>query len=97
MHLHIPEPAKYYCEEDEDHFFSWLQDIPAIKSVQGTPQGLDLTIITPIDQLSFYQLVGLMARYQLEMYSLRPLCENHANPWFTDKKNYWHKFVFGRK
>ena len=37
MLLSIPEPAKYFCEADEEHFFGWLQGLPAVKAVAGTP------------------------------------------------------------
>lgn len=95
MLLHIPEPTRFYCESDEDHFFAWLESIPAVKAVVGTPEGLNLTIEVPIDRLSFYELVGLMTRYQLDKKSLRQLCEGHADPWFNDAKNYWYTSVFG--
>lgn len=95
MLLGIPEPTRYYCESDEDHFFAWLESIPAIKAAVGTPEGIDLTVNEPIDKLSFYELVGLMTRYQLDMSCLRPLCEPQSDPWFTDPKNYWYTSVFG--
>lgn len=95
MLLRIPEPVRFYCEVDEDHFFAWLQGIAAVKAVVGKPDGLHLTVDVPIDRLSFYELVGLMARYQLDKKCLRPLCEGHIDPWFTDSKNYWYKSVFG--
>jgi hypothetical protein len=93
--LQIPEPSRFHCESDEDHFFAWLEGIPAVKSVVGTPDGLTLTIEHPIDRTSFYELVGLMTRYQLEKESLRQLCEGHADVWFNDAKNYWYTSVFG--
>ena len=95
MLLCVPEPASYYCEADEEHFFAWLENIPAIKIVTGTPKGLTLTIEEPIDKLSFYELVGLLTRYQLDRSCLRPLCESQADPWFADTKNYWYASVFG--
>lgn len=95
MLLLIPEPMRFYCESDEDHFFAWLEGIAAVKAVVGTQEGMNLTIEVPIDRLSFYELVGLMTRYQLDKKSLRLLCESHTDPWFTDPKNYWHESVFG--
>ena len=95
MLLSIPEPAMYYCEADEEHFFAWLEHIPAIKNVEGTPRGLTLTIEEPIDKLSFYELVGLLMRYQLDPRCLRPLCESQTDPWFADAKNYWYRSVCG--
>lgn len=95
MLLSIPEPAKYFCEADEEHFFGWLQGLPAVKSVAGTPTGLDVTIETPIDKLSFYELAGLLTRYQLPLTSLRVLCADQRDPWFHDAQNYWYAAVFG--
>ncbi|WCM87697.1 hypothetical protein [Acidovorax sp. NCPPB 3576] len=95
MMLRIPEPTRFYCEADEDHFFSWLQGIAAVKAFVGTPDGLDLNIEMPIDQLSFYELVGLMTRYQLDKKCLRPLCDGHKDPWFSNQQNYWYESVFG--
>ena len=95
MLLAIPEPKSYYCESDEDHFFAWLESIPAIKAAVGTPQGINSTVEEPIDKLSFYELVGLMARYELDRLCLRPLCESQIDPWFKDPKNYWYTSVFG--
>lgn len=94
MLLSIHEPKRYYCESDEDHFFGWLKTIPAVKAVVGTPAGLDLTIEQPIDRLSFYELVGLMTRYQLDKKCLRQLCDDHEDEWFNDAKNYWYEAVF---
>ena len=90
----IPEPSRYYCEPDEDHFFAWLKSIPAIKKIVGTPTGIELLIEEPIDKLSFYELVGLLTRYDLDRRCLRPLCIQHSDPWFNDKKNYWFDAVF---
>ncbi|MBC7706263.1 MAG: hypothetical protein H7274_20220 [Rhodoferax sp.] len=94
MLITIPEPKRFYCASDENHFFSWLQSIPAVKSVNGKQHGLDLIFDVPIDRVSFYELVGLMTRYRLEMRALRPLCEGHTDQWFTDEKNYWYKAIF---
>jgi hypothetical protein len=95
MELQIPEPERFYCDADEDHFFGWLNGIPAIKGFVGTPAGLDLTVDVPIDRTSFYELVGLLTRYQLDSRCLKPLCEGQTDPWFTDATNYWFKSVLG--
>jgi hypothetical protein len=94
MLLSIPEPSRYYCELDEDHFFGWLKSIPAIKELKGTPEGLELIVDQPIDRLSFYELVGLMTRYQLDTRCLHHLCVGHEDAWFNDAENYWYTAVF---
>lgn len=93
--LLIPEPSVYYCEPDEEHFFSWLRAIPAIREVTGTPAGLELIVDEPIDKVSFYELVGLLTRYGLDSKCLQPLCCLQTDPWFNDPKNYWYANVFG--
>ena len=93
--LLIPEPSLYYCEPDENCFFTWLNAIPAVRDVTGTPAGLELAIEEPIDKISFYELVGLMTRYGLDKRCLLPLCESQSDPWFRDSKNYWYAAVFG--
>lgn len=94
MLITIPEPPGYFCESDEDNFFAWLKSLPAVKAVVGTPQGLDVTFDVPVDRLSFYELVGLLSRYQLPLTSLKPLCADHSDRWFNDPKNYWYSAVF---
>ncbi|QNK74555.1 hypothetical protein H7F36_04780 [Variovorax sp. PAMC28562] len=90
----VPEPAQFYCEADERNFFTWLSGIDGISKYVGTQSGLNLTIPTPMDRGSFYDLVGLLSRYSLDLKCLRPLTINHPDQWFTDKKNYWYEKVF---
>lgn len=94
MLISLPEPSLFFCDVDEDHFFGWLQGVPAVKAVVGTHTGLDVTVETPIDKLSFYELAGLLTRYQLPLTSLRVLCDGQDDPWFNDSKNYWYAAVF---
>ena len=95
MLISIDQPEWFYCDSDEESFFAWLQRIVAVKAFVGTPpHGLNLTIEVPIDRTSFYELVGLMTRYQLDKKSLRQLCEGHEDAWFNDAKNYWYASVF---
>jgi hypothetical protein len=50
--LVIDEPNPYYCQTDENHFFAWLQSIPVVKEVKGTPSGLELIVQLPVDKAS---------------------------------------------
>lgn len=95
MKIIIPEPQRFFCEADEDHFFGWLKEIDAIQSVSGSPDGLELEVNDPVDKLSFYELVGLLNRYDLDRRCLRPLCIGNPDSWFNDRKNYWYPSVFG--
>lgn len=93
MLLVIKSPF-YYCEPDKDYFFAWLEAIPAIKKVTGTADVLELIVEDPIDKISFYELVGLLTRYNLDRKCLRPLCHLQTDPWFNDPQNYWYAAVF---
>jgi len=95
--LQIPQPSEFYCEADEEHFFGWLGNIKAVESFQGTANGLCLTLADPIDRSSFYELVGLLARYSIDMSSLRSLCETNPDEWFRRSENYWYQSVFAEK
>ena len=92
--LLIPEPVPFHSQLDEDHFFAWLKDIPAVKNVSGTPKGLELDIDEPIDSASFHELAGLLTRYGLDRRCLRPLAESNPDISLRDPVKYWHRSVF---
>jgi hypothetical protein len=93
----IPEPKLFFGEQDEDHFFAWLEEVPAVRDIKGTPDGLEIELAKPVDRVSFYGLVGLLTRYGLDRTSLQVLCEENEDPWFHDPGNYWFKSVFEDK
>jgi hypothetical protein len=70
--LTIPEPAFFYCQLDEDHFFKWLQAINGVKEVRG--HGTDLTLYLSVPYLSdsaLRDLLGLLYRYGVPMAALQ--------------------------
>jgi hypothetical protein len=91
----IPEPDVFHSQLDEDHFFGWLNDIPAVKSVTMVSEGLQLDIGEPIDRVSFQELASLLTRYDLDRRCLKPLAESNPDPWLRDPVKYWHDAVFG--
>jgi hypothetical protein len=93
--LLINGPSPYYCQTDEDHFFGWLQSIPAIKAVKGTPSGLELTVQRPIDSDSLRDLIALLTRYSVDCRPLKPLCDEQQDEYFRAKGKYWHAAVYG--
>lgn len=90
----IPEPAPFHCQLDEDHFFAWLNDIPAVKDVRGTAKGLELELSEPVDGVSFRELAGLLTRYGLDLRCLRPLAPQ-LDPSLRNPVAYWYQAVFG--
>jgi hypothetical protein len=92
--LFIDQPSPYYSQTDEDHFFGWLQSIPAIKKVTGIPKGLELIVQRPIDRESLRDLIALMTRYGLDRRPLKPLCDEQPDEYFRREGTYWHSAVY---
>jgi hypothetical protein len=93
--LLINEPLRYYSQADEDHFFAWLQSIPAIEKVTGVGRGLELIVRRPIDKGSLYDLIAVMTRYNLDCRPLKPLCDEQQDEYFRDEGKYWHSAIYG--
>jgi hypothetical protein len=93
--LLLHEPSPYFCAHDEDHFFGWLQSVPAVEGVRGTPAGLEVKIAVPIDDDDLRSLIGLHARYGLDASPLRALRTARNEKWFHDPRKYWFASVFG--
>lgn len=91
----LPEPVPFYTYQDEKNFFSWLESIPAVKSLVGVPGGVELTLIDPIDDDSLESLIAITTRYGLKATCLAPLTNEQNAHWFTDKGAYWYTAVFG--
>ena len=85
----------FYSKTDEDHFFAWLQSIPAIKKVTGVGRGLELIVRRQIDRDSLRDLIALLTRYNLDCRPLRPLCDEQQDEYFRGKEKYWHSAVYG--
>jgi hypothetical protein len=93
--LFIDGPSPFYSQTDEDHFFAWLESIPAIKKVTGRERGLELVVERPIDKESLRDLIALMTRYDVNRRPLKPLCDEQEDEYFRDEGKYWHSAVYG--
>ncbi|WP_243313580.1 hypothetical protein [Fundidesulfovibrio agrisoli] len=95
MKLIIPQPRLYYSNGDEDFLFHWLKWIAEGKDAILCDGGVEITLNDPVDDASLRELIGLMARYSLDMKCLKPLRTAQNEHWFADPMAYWHKSVFG--
>jgi hypothetical protein len=84
----------FYCQEDEEHFFGWLEQVPAVQSVRGWLQNLDVSIAAPFDDQSLRTLLGLFARYGLNGAPLQALCTPENEGWFREPGKHWFASVF---
>ena len=91
-------PMKYGSHGDETAFFSWLQSIPGVVSVEG--QGRELHIGLRSKRLSSHSLCELIALYQRYKGNMKELAQfaNSSNKaWFGSPDAYWYKKVFGEE
>jgi len=89
--------GSYYSQSDEAAFFNWLQAIPGVSSVVGTPTGLEVTLRSKrLSQVALRELLALHFRYGLPMKDLAQFETAQNKSWFRAPHMYWHKKVFGR-
>jgi hypothetical protein len=84
-----------YSPKDKEVFFGWLESIPSVAKVGGV--GFDVTISLRskrVSQQDLRELIAILYRYRMNMRVLAPLASSR-HPWFTDKKKFWYKRVFG--
>ena len=94
-HLMILE-GTYYAPQDEAHFFDWLQGIPGVTRVVGTPHGLRVTLRSlGLSESSLRALIALHWRYRLPMRDLAVFRNAGNERWFAAAASYWHSAVFG--
>jgi hypothetical protein len=92
----IIKEGKYFSESDERAFFEWLQSIPGVTSVAGTPEGLVVSLRSGrLSKLALYEFLALYARYGLPMQSLARFKSPQNASWFCARDKYWYAAVFG--
>ena len=85
-------PVIYYSQLDEDHFFTWAQEIPSVKSIAGCFLHIQEDEVSERD---LADLLALLKRYNLSAKPLAALCSPENESWFKDKKKFWYDDVFG--
>jgi hypothetical protein len=88
---------KYFSAGDEAAFFSWLQTIPGVTSVEG--QHPD-TLAVEIDDSKFTdetlrELIAVHHRYGVDMRHLARFETPGNRAWFRKPSAYWYSAVFG--
>ena len=82
---------RYFSYLDEEHFFTWAQDIDCVESVDA---GVLHINAEKVDEASLRDLLAILARYQLPMHQLKTLLTNENEGWFNNTSAYWYKGVF---
>ena len=92
----IIRESRYFCYQDEKHFFEWLESIPSVKKVVGGPKGLSIHIADAgLDRDDWADLLGLFARYGIDMSGLRDLVTPEHEVWLRQPEAYWHSMMWG--
>jgi hypothetical protein len=91
----IKEPT-FGCYLDEKHMFGWLKEIEGFSSCHGRKEGLEIEFDSPfLSRNSLQDLIGLFARYGINMHFLRNQVHEATAGWLDDPNKYWHRAVFG--
>lgn len=90
----INEPRPFFSYLDEKNFFTWLESIPAVKHINGSAKGLEISLATPLNESHIRDLIAIMHRYGIEKKPLQQLCTSENESWFKDKNKYWYQSVF---
>jgi len=93
----ICKSVKYYSRKDEDTFFEWIKKIDCIDSLKGVGTKLHLQIsCNNVHDHDLRDLLALFYRYKIDMKQLQRFLNKNNEQWFySNKKSYWHKRVFG--
>ncbi len=85
----------YFCYQDEKHFFEWLESIQGVRKVTGGPDGLTIHFArAPLSYDSWADLLGVFARYGVDMRPLRVLVDKRHEAWLRDPDKYWHEALW---
>ena len=85
-------PIQYLSQLDEDSFFSWVQQIPCVKSVENGFLHIRSKRLSEVD---LRDLIAVMHRYQMPMAQLQQFLDKRNEHWFKSPKMYWHQQIFG--
>jgi hypothetical protein len=89
-------PMRYFSHGDETAFFSWLQSISGVISVQGHGRELHIRLRSKrLSAQSLREFIALYQRYRGNMNELAQFSNQSNSSWFADPKAYWYSQVFG--
>jgi hypothetical protein len=87
----------YFSQSDEAAFFRWLESIPGVVRVVGTPEGLVVSLRSKrLSQVALRELLSLHFSYGLSMRELVQFETPQNQSWFRAPHMYWHEEVFGK-
>ncbi len=86
---------RFYSRLDEDAFFSRLNQIPGVVSVEGFLRTIDVSVDpSAVDDEGMRELISLFQRYGIDMRQLRKLETEEFSPWMRNRSAYWFKSMY---
>jgi hypothetical protein len=90
------ESLVFYSNLDEGQFFSWLQALNCVKSVNGVGRTVGVVIDRSlVDEESLRELLAVFFRYGVPMSQLGVFESSENRQWFRNREAYWYRHVFG--
>lgn len=89
------ESLRFYSRLDEDAFFSRLNQIPGVMSVEGFLRTINVSIDpSAVDEDGMRELISLFQRYGIAMRQLRELETEAFSSWMRNRSAYWFKSMY---
>jgi hypothetical protein len=92
----VIESPMFHSSGDERAFFYWIAAIACVEEVKGRGTQLSLSFRKPPNNAELRELIGLFARYEIDMGVLAQFRTSRNAAWFADDPAaFWHRRVFG--
>jgi hypothetical protein len=89
------DSLRFYSRLDEDAFFSRLNQIPGVVSVEGFLRTINVSVDpSAVDDEGMRELISLFQRYGIDMRQLRELETEEFSPWMRNRSGYWFKSMY---
>ncbi|MFL9948566.1 hypothetical protein PQR68_21495 [Paraburkholderia agricolaris] len=87
--------SSFYSLGDERRFFKTLEEVAAIKHIQGVGRGLLIDIdLRYLSEDALRDMIALFWRYGIVLVPLQALATRKRFAWLSDEQAYWHKSMF---
>ena len=86
----------FFSSNDKAAFYNWTKKIPCIDAIKEKNGSICLYIACKdLHDTDLFDLIGLFARYKINMKQLAVFLNKNNKEWFYDDTVvYWHKKVF---
>jgi hypothetical protein len=86
--------VRYFSENDESLFFSWLDKISCITSYKGKGDTLFIKVTKErVNEASLREIIALFYRYGISMKQLS-IFDSQVFSWLKNKESYWRKNIW---